>query len=323
MAVIQYNQQALNLNEGETVLDGLLRHGFHIPHGCKSGVCQSCMLRVDQGQLPANAQLGLKATQKSQGYFLSCSCVPGDSELHISNDENCFQRCKAVIEKISLLNQSVFLLKLRISDFKFIPGQYVTLWKNESCARCYSIASSSNNADSIELHIKLIQEGQFSSWVFNHLAPGDRIDISGPAGECFYTGEDKYVPLLLASISTGLAPLYGILRHALAEEHQGEIHLVCGSQHASGLYLIEELRELEKRHDNVKIDFIARQTNRKPGIIEGDIYDFIKQAHPSTKEFKVYLCGAASFVHKLKKQIFLAGANSQDIYADVFKPFIN
>lgn len=321
MTQIQFNQQAVQLYDGESVLDGLLRHGFDIPHGCKSGVCQSCMLKVEDGALPPRAQLGLKATQKSQGYFLSCSCVPLGPDLRISNDENCFQKTTAVIEKISLLNSSVFLLKLRVHNFSFIPGQYITLWKNESCARCYSIASAEQDAESIELHIKLIPEGQFSAWVFHHLAPGDTIDISGPAGECFYTSEDKQAPLLLAGISTGLAPLYGILRHAINEEHEGPMHLVCGAQHTSGLYLIEELRELEKRTHNLKVDFIAQRTDSKPGIIEGDIYQHLKQSHPSTKGYKAYLCGAASFVHKLKKQIFLAGANSQNIYADVFKPF--
>ncbi len=321
MSVVQYKDQTLHLLEGESVLDGLLRHGFNIPHGCKSGVCHSCMLIADEDtDLPAASQLGIKSTQKAQGYFLSCSCVP-QSNINVHNDPSCFKRTTAVIEKISLLNQNVYLLRLRAPDFNFIPGQYITLWRNERIARCYSIASASDQSGFIELHIKLVDKGLFSAWVFHNCAPGDSLDISGPNGDCFYTGENPEATLLLAGMSTGLAPLYGILKYALNAGHKGNIHLIAGAKHAQGLYLVEELRELESKNANLKVDFVVQSSGGKPGIIEDNFYEFVKEKHPSTKGMITYLCGGSNFVQKLKKQIFLAGANSKDIYADIFLPF--
>jgi len=57
-------------NNEESVLDCLLRHEVNIDYSCKSGTCQSCMLRSLQGDIDTNAQRGLKATAIGQGFFL-------------------------------------------------------------------------------------------------------------------------------------------------------------------------------------------------------------------------------------------------------------
>ena len=93
MSRVNYQTQWYPLEAEESVLDGLLRQGVAVPHACKAGVCQSCLMRASGGTVPEKAQVGLKDTLKARNYFLACSCqleqgvdleVAGGDELRVS-----------------------------------------------------------------------------------------------------------------------------------------------------------------------------------------------------------------------------------------------
>ena len=46
-----FKGQALTVADGETVLGCLERHGFPRATSCRSGVCQSCMMKAVRGTL--------------------------------------------------------------------------------------------------------------------------------------------------------------------------------------------------------------------------------------------------------------------------------
>ena len=83
MSAVSFNGARYELADGETVLNGLLRHGVSINFSCKAGVCGSCMMRATAGTVPAKAQSGLRDSWRLRGYFLACSCVP-DSDLELA-----------------------------------------------------------------------------------------------------------------------------------------------------------------------------------------------------------------------------------------------
>ncbi len=313
---------AINLNEGETVLDGLLRHGHDVPHGCRAGICQSCIIASDSDNIPERAQQGLKETHKKLGYFLSCSCVPSaPMSLHPARLDAAKKTAK-VLEKTHLSDNIVRLRVEKVFDYR--PGQFATIWKDQHIARSYSIASLPANEQFIEFHIKRIPEGCFSSWAYDELTEGHEIQLQGPLGECFYVKSDTEQALFLAGIGTGLAPLYGIVRDALQQGHTGNIDLVIAAKQSESYYLVEPLLQMEERFPQLHIHFISQKiTQRWPtnNLIEGDVYDEIKKLVPDFKHRKVFLCGAESFVRKMKKQCFLAGANMRDILSDPFLAF--
>ena len=85
-----------------------------------------------------------------------------------------------------------------------------------------------------------------SNWIFDRLRRGETFDIQGPNGECFYLAGEPQRPLLLVGNGSGLAPLIGIAREALAHRQRAPIRLYHGSRHASGLYLRDELRLISR-----------------------------------------------------------------------------
>jgi NAD(P)H-flavin reductase len=111
-------------------------------------------------------------------------------------------------------------------------------------------------------------------------ALGDRLQIVGPAGNCFYESIDADQPPVLIGSGTGLAPLWGVLRDALRRDHRGPIRLYHGARNKEGLYLVDELEALAKERDN----FFYRACVLDPAVGYGDIVTAVLQNENKLKD---------------------------------------
>ena len=317
MTAILFEGDPVKLLEGESVLDALLREGHDIPNGCRSGVCQSCLLSSDGGKDLSDAQKGLSEAQKQLNFFLGCQCQPTDA-ITVKRVAAGEGRVDASVIDKCWLNDAVISLTLK-ADLDFRAGQFVTLWNQQGTARSYSLANPPRDDGTLELHIKRYSDGVFSSWVADSLQVGDSLQIQGPMGECFYTGAADQ-PMLLGAIGTGLAPIWGVLQDALAQGHSGSIELLIGAKRYADFYLLDSIRELVDANDNVNLHLLCQEETSE--TVNGqDIYAYVKDQFADLKGYKVFLCGAESFIKKMRRQCFMAGAGMSDIAADVFLPF--
>ncbi len=320
MAQLKYKDEVISVPSGRSVLDILLEHGHEIPNNCRAGACQSCVMQVTKGTVPEQAQRGLKDSHKEIGLFLACSCQPEeDIDIRLPDDEQI--KIPATVSQIGKLSDDVIELKIKTTEpYEYHAGQYVTLWRDAHLGRSYSLASLLESDDAMIFHIKLIPGGEFSGWVHKELCVGDTIFVQGPAGDCFYTQGNADQNLLLIGTGTGLSPLYGIIRDALESGHTGEIHLFHGALTPSGLYLHDKLARFEQKHANFSYHpcVLNAETNMPDNIIEGDISKIALEVVSRPNGWKTFLCGDQELVNKLRKQIFLAGCNMNDIYIDAF-----
>lgn len=316
MALIIYEEKGYECLEGESVLDCLTRHGVLLPSSCRNGVCQTCMMHAVSGEIPEQAQNGLKDTLKSQGYFLACVCRPEhDLEIRLANIESL--RHQATVTSLELMNTNVMRLRLQpTKPFDYQAGQFINLM-HQDVVRSYSLASLPGE-DELELHVRHVPDGRVSSWVHQQLSVSDSVEFHGPAGDCFYVPGRPEQPLLLIGTGTGLAPLYGIVRDAIRHGHTGAIRLFHGSLHRDGLYLVEALQELAASHDNIDYIPCVLHGEAPSGGAVGAIDEVVLQAQPNLAGWRSYLCGDPEIVRRLQSKIFLAGASMQEIYADAF-----
>ncbi|MCA0369624.1 MAG: 2Fe-2S iron-sulfur cluster binding domain-containing protein [Proteobacteria bacterium] len=322
-AQLTYKGKAYALFENESVLDCLLREHVPVPHSCCAGACQSCMMQaVDGSVIPGKAQEGLKASLTSQGFFLACQCVPSQDMWVRDPDAAGFETTVSVTEK-RFLNAHVIALSLTpVRPFAARPGQYLTLMTPQNLARSYSIASDPERDSVITLHVKLFPDGAMGGWL-RSASLGDEMRVRGPYGSCFYTQEeDTTFPLVLAGTGTGLAPLYGVLKDALAKGHEGPIHLFHGSLKAQDLYLEEELRALDGQHANFTyIPCVLHTDGASNAYTQGDFKEIVLMGLPQDKaRARLFLCGAPDMVNALKTKAFLAGLSSKHIFVDAFLP---
>lgn len=308
MVAINYQGEALEVDDGETVLECLERNGKGPAAGCRAGSCQSCLMRASDGTVPAVAQEGLGAPKRALGYFLACVCRPTEN-LSIGEPE-----IVEVPARLAVREQPapdiVRLLLQPHGAFAVTPGQFIHVLSGDGLtSRPYSVASTGQAGEPIELHVRVVPGGCVSSWL-GGLAVDAHLRIRGPYGSCIYTPEANEQPLVLAGLSTGLAPLLGILRDALRQGHRGPITLYHGAANAQGLYLGDTLAELEAEHHNVRV---VRATMQ-----DGPLEELVLRDHSSAAGLRAYICGAPTFVARLKKRLFIAGADLKELHSDAF-----
>jgi len=319
MAHIIFNDRQIELDEGQTVLSALLDRGYEIPNSCRAGVCQTCMMQVVDGEVPENAQTGLKDTLKAQGYFLACSCEP-QSVLHVVMPQTNDLRCPVTVMKHQPLGTDILRLYLKPeSEFNYRAGQYIIVWKNDNMGRSYSLASVAELDDDLELHIRRIPGGTVSNWLHDDLKPGDTLQIQAATGDCFYVPGSPGQKILLAGTGTGLAPLIGIARDALSQGHTGDIHLIHGTRQNDDLYMHQALRKMAEQHPNFYYHASVLQAdNVTPPICMKPLEQLALETVADPADWKFYLCGDVDIVNTMKKKLFLAGASMGNIYSDPF-----
>lgn len=320
---IFFEGKVFDLLPGETVLEALERQGARVPSFCRSGVCQSCVLAARRGAVPARAQKGLKVAHQRQGFFLSCVCQPSE-DLEVVRP-GISERVPARIERVERLTADVLSVSVRPSaSFAFEAGQYVQLERtDDGLMRPYSIASLPSSGG-LELHVACLPGGAMSGWLPG--AAGAEIGIRGPFGECSYVPGEPDRPLLLAGTGTGLAPLLGVVRAALAAGHRGPIRLYHGSPTPAGLYLWSELARLAVDAENLEVTGSVLSAGELPPpsaggrcqVVEAPLDRLVLEAALEFREQRVYLCGHHELVRKLQKKAYLLGTPLERIHADPF-----
>lgn len=318
MRSITIGESTFSCQPDETVLDTLLRENVKVSYGCRQGLCQACMMRSLDTPPPVSAQSGLKDTLQKQKYFLACVCHPEqDMTVALPNQQG--SSVEAVVVKKQRLTPDIVHLVLEYqAPFEFFAGQFVNLKRTDGLIRSYSIANIPHHKNTLEFHIRRLPNGQFSSWVYDELELGAQLSVSEAQGSCHYLPGRAEQPLLLIGTGSGLAPLYGIIADALAQEHSGPIHLFHGSRDVNGLYMIDEMRELAGKFANVHYTSCLSGEESDSGHVRGRAHDVALSSIETLNGWRVFLCGHPEMVNQTKKMAFMKGASMADIYTDAF-----
>jgi ferredoxin-NADP reductase/ferredoxin len=315
---ISYQQQSFELSAGQSVLDCLSGQGVPVPYSCRAGLCQTCLMRATEGTPPADSQLGLKDSLKRANYFLACVCQP-DEDLAVALPDDAQSSIPAIVRHLERLSHDILRVDLESSQpIYYRAGQFIQLVHQHIHVRSYSIASVPRLDTHIQLHVRRLPEGRVSAWIHEELQIGQSVEIRGPAGDCVYVPGKPEQGLLLVGTGSGLAPLYGTLRDALDRGHSGPIRLFHGSRDEGGLYLIDELRGMERRYANFRYVPCLSGSDIPEGFTAGRVHEVALRETPTLKGWRVFLCGHPEMVKTLHKKAFLAGAGLQEIHADAF-----
>jgi CDP-4-dehydro-6-deoxyglucose reductase, E3 len=312
--------QALAVAQGRSLLETADECGIEIPSSCRSGVCQSCLMKTVEGSPPASAQKGLKPALQQQGFFHACMCYP-DQPFSCEIAKDASTRFLATVLRTSMLGSDVLQMRLSVSpEFNFHGGQFINLRRHDGLTRSYSIASLPEDGPFLDIHVRLTPGGQMSQWLHHTVMPGDQLEVSGPWGDCFYLTESTSEPLLLVGTGTGIAPLYAILRDALRHNHAAPIYLFQGGLHRDRLYLVEELSQLAEQYPQLHYTQCLLQGDNVSNArtIIGDLRNIVLSHIALLKKARAFLCGDADTVNLLRKRLFLGGLSLKNIAADAF-----
>jgi NAD(P)H-flavin reductase/ferredoxin len=321
MVKICLDDHCFELSPHLSLLEGLEAEGMEWPNQCRSGKCQTCLVRVLDGDVPDEARRGLKPSLAMQGLAMACVCYP-EGDLKIAATYAAVMKTGVEVIGLERLTPEILEVRLRPDQvMSYRAGQFIHLVRpGDGLKRSYSIASvPSTDAADLLLHVRLMPGGAMSAWLFDEVATGDRLEVEGPFGDCFYVPGDVNQPLLMVATGTGLAPLWGVLRDALQQGHQGPIHLYHGSRSPDGLYLVDALWQLAVAHPQLHYyPCLSSADNSLEGCHAGRASDLALEHHATLKGWRIYLCGQPDMVTLLRRKTFIAGAAMQDIHMDAF-----
>ncbi len=132
--------------------------------------------------------------------------------------------------------------------FDFIPGQYLTFRQEidgEELRRSYSICAGADDGV-LQVGIKRVAGGAFSTWANTELKVGDHLQAMAPMGR-FHTDLDAQADrhYLAFAGGSGITPILSILKTTLAREPKSRVTLVYANRNVSSIMFREDIEDLK------------------------------------------------------------------------------
>lgn len=319
------------VQKGETVLDAALSKGYAFPYGCRNGGCGSCKGKVHTGCVDygTNTPYALSQEEIDNGFALFCQAMPcSDLEIEVNEVAGVEQievrTMPTKVHKKEFLADDVVRLFLKLPDgerMQFLAGQYVDILLKDGRCRSFSIANAPHDDEYIELHIRHVEGGDFTGYVFDELKEKDILRIDGPHGN-FFLREENHRAMIFVAGGTGFAPIKGIIEHILTENLDLPMHLYWGVRDRKDLYLAS-LAERWAKHIP-KFHFIPvfsqPSGNLEDTIRTGYVHEAILKDFPEGFEnFDVYASGPPVMVNAVFDAFSKHGLSEENYFSDAFE----
>jgi CDP-4-dehydro-6-deoxyglucose reductase len=318
---------------GQSLLDAALGASWNLPHRCKGGACGLCKARLLRGEIiyPNGRPLGLSDTEVAARYVLLCQArAASDLELELhdvrpADQADARRRLPCRIERAMPAAHDVMRVLLRrppAVDFEFKPGQYVDILLSGARRRSFSIASSPHDSRLLELHVRRVEGGEFSEWLFGGEASNVAdalITIEGPMGRFFYREAPPGAgPLLLVGGGTGLAPLLSILRHVIENKIARRLTLYWGVRGTRDLYDDSAVRELLSAAPRMRYVPVLSQPELLWRGRIGHVHAAVLEDLDDLSAYDIYAAGPPAMIEALQRELPARGALLDRLYCDSF-----
>ena len=327
---VEPSGRSFEVDGDETVLEAALRQGLSFPYGCRNGICGNCKGRIISGEVEyaPNKTTALSAEERANNISLFCQARP-TTDLHVeahlvgSGAELQIKKLPCRVAKKSFLAHDVVALWLKLpatERLQFFAGQYVDILLKDGRRRSFSIANAPHDDEFIELHIRHIEGGDFTGYVFDELKEKAILRIEGPHGS-FYLREDSTRTMLFMAGGTGFAPIKGVMEHAFAEKIDRPMYLYWGARAKRDLYMLELAQSWANQHPNVK--FIPVLSDPMPQDQwqgrTGYVHEAVAADFNDLSTLDIYACGPPAMVQAGKEAFEKIGLQLDHYYSDAFE----
>ena len=319
------------VRKGENVLAAALRQGVMLPYSCKNGTCGSCKGVVQSGEVhyPFHPPMALEKSDYAEGRALMCQAEPIEDlvievrEIEAVRDIQVRMLPARVMEKTQLAD-NVVRLKLvlpKAQRLQFLAGQYVDVLIEDGKRRAFSIASSPSLESEIELHIRHVEGGDFTGYVFEELKERDILRFEGPLGNFFIRNDQPDRPMIMMGGGTGFAPLKSMIENLIETGDKREIHLYWGARNSAELYLDDLPSGWSSEHGHIHYRRALSEPSGQ-GELEafgGFVHEAVIEEHPDLSEFDVYMSGPPAMIEAAKEAFMEHGLPEDRLFYDSFE----
>lgn len=210
-------------------------------------------------------------------------------------------------------------------DYRFIPGQYLTLRStidNKEVRRSYSICSGHQHRQLV-VAIKKVPNGLFSNYATT-LVPGDQLEAMIPQGS--FTAQIGGIHnYLLIAAGSGITPCLSIATSVLQSEPESHITLLYGNRYCRSIMFRKALDDLKDQYkDRFMLVHILSGEQQDVALLNGRIdASKLKRFNESglidVKTFSAaYLCGPKAMIDNCVQTLTELGLKKDKIKFELF-----
>ena len=325
-------EKQFTCGDNETILQAAIRQGFNLRYGCKHGGCGMCKAQIVEGDVDNTeaSSFALLDFEKQQGLSLLCCAYP-ESDVSIElwdYDEadllsgTIVQQFEAEVERIIPLTHDIRGIQLRLvtpDRIEFKAGQYVDLLvPGTSETRSYSMANPPSQHGIVEIMVKLMPGGLFSTYVEQQLKPGERLSLQGPYGN-FHLRGTRSETIFIAG-GSGMAPILSLLRDMADRQDSRSVTYFYGARARRDLFQLDELRGFEQRLPHFR--FVpALSEPQADDAWDGEtglITEVVKRLVANGKNHEAYMCGPTAMIDAAITTLQRLGVEEHAIFYDKF-----
>lgn len=309
---------------GLSILDAAAESAVILPYSCKVGRCSSCKCKILKGNAELiSPELGLSEDDRRDGWILSCVRKAVDDLLVEVDDLSnvVLPPTRTLPCRISALTRvadGIMKVTLRLppsSEFTFIPGQYIELIGGNGIRRSYSLASAEIFDNSFDLHVRHVDGGEMSTYLFRDAKPNDLLRLNGPLGT-FFLRETAGIDLIFLATGTGIAPvkaMLGWLSTLPKAKSPKSVAVFWGMRHEKDFYL-----DPPSVCSSYEYTPVCSRSEEGWRGARGYVQDACLSLRPDLKNAAVYACGSMAMIQDARRALLSKGLASNSFYSDAF-----
>ena len=212
------------------------------------------------------------------------------------------------------------------ADFSFVQGQYLTFRRDfdgEELRRSYSICAARDDGI-LQVGIKRVDGGAFSSWANTELAVGDLVEAMLPMGKFYAKAERPDAHYLAFAGGSGITPVLSILKTGLASELTAKFTLVYANRNLNTIMFREEIEDLKNLYmSRLSVIHILEDENQHIDLFKGRV-DRVKCAQLFEDWIDVesvdiaYICGPEPMMLAISEALKAHGLGKDQIRLELF-----
>ncbi|CAI8801401.1 NAD(P)H-flavin reductase [Kosakonia quasisacchari] len=225
--------------------------------------------------------------------------------------------CK--VTSVEAITDTVYRVRLvPEAAFSFRAGQYLMVVMDERDKRPFSVASTPDQHDFIELHIGASELNLYAMAVMDRILKDREIVIDIPHGDAWLR-DDEERPMVLIAGGTGFSYVRSILLTSLAQNPNREITIYWGGREEKHLYDLSELEALSVDHPNLRVVPVVEQPEAGWRGRSGTVLAAVLQDFGSLAEHDIYIAGRFEMA-KIARDLFCneRGAREDRLFGDAF-----
>jgi ferredoxin-NADP reductase len=228
-----------------------------------------------------------------------------------------------IIDENPLVKRFFFRI-LEVENFKYGAGQFVMLdlpIQSKITTRSYSIASSPDGGNVIELLISLNPQGLGTPYLFNEIKVGSKLPLSQPAGKFMQPPASNIdADVCMICTGTGIAPFRAYVKDIINRNiSHKNIDLVFGCRYEKDIIYKQEMEDLAKAIPGFRYTAVlSREDNPTWHGKKGYVHSIYQDLFAAKQPAMFYLCGWKVMIKEAREKLLSMGYDKKLIKFELY-----